>query len=180
MGADTIRGMEQRGELGCIACSIGHPHHHFIAALEVAVPLTLQALCSAGVPVAGSSVWPVLSSAVVLPGLPQASLTLLPFASPTQASDPSEPALAPFLYSTHSPLPFASPTQASEPALAPFLYSTILAHATLEKSLAFLLSNKLCSPSVLGAVQLMGLVQASRGGGEGMRGERRRGGAQCS
>lgn len=52
--------------------------------------------------------------------------------------------------------------QATEPALAPFLYSTILAHQTLDKSLAFLLSNKLCSPSVLGAVQLMNLMQVRR------------------
>ncbi|EFJ49080.1 hypothetical protein VOLCADRAFT_74427 [Volvox carteri f. nagariensis] len=47
---------------------------------------------------------------------------------------------------------------ASEPALASNLYSTILAHPNIEKSMAFLLANKLSSPTMLG-MQLMRLIQ---------------------
>jgi len=43
-----------------------------------------------------------------------------------------------------------------EPALASFLYSTILVHPNLEKTMAFLLANKLSSPTLLGT-QLMAL-----------------------
>jgi serine O-acetyltransferase len=37
----------------------------------------------------------------------------------------------------------------SEPALASYLYSTILSHASLERSLSFHLGNKLCSSTLL-------------------------------
>ncbi len=47
--------------------------------------------------------------------------------------------------------------QASEPALASNLYSTILAHNSIEKTLAFLLANKLASPTMLG-MQLLRLI----------------------
>ncbi|GLC36489.1 hypothetical protein PLESTB_000153800 [Pleodorina starrii] len=47
---------------------------------------------------------------------------------------------------------------ASEPALASNLYSTILAHSNIEKSMAFLLANKLAWPTMLG-MQLMRLIQ---------------------
>lgn len=46
----------------------------------------------------------------------------------------------------------------SEPALASNLYSTILAHPNLERSMAFLLGNKLANPTMLG-MQLMRLMQ---------------------
>ncbi|KAG2482591.1 hypothetical protein HYH03_018475 [Edaphochlamys debaryana] len=46
---------------------------------------------------------------------------------------------------------------AAEPALASNLYSTILAHTSIEKTLAFLLANKLASPTLLG-MQLMRLM----------------------
>ncbi|KAG2433458.1 hypothetical protein HXX76_008515 [Chlamydomonas incerta] len=45
----------------------------------------------------------------------------------------------------------------SEPALASNLFSTILAHPSLEKSMAFLLANKLANPTMLG-MQLMRLI----------------------
>ncbi|GLI63801.1 hypothetical protein VaNZ11_006886 [Volvox africanus] len=47
---------------------------------------------------------------------------------------------------------------ASEPALASNMYSTILAHSNIEKSMAFMLANKLASPTMLG-MQLMRLIQ---------------------
>lgn len=46
----------------------------------------------------------------------------------------------------------------SEPALASFLYSTILSHSSLERSVSFLLANKLSSPTLLGT-QLMTLFE---------------------
>ncbi|GIL87647.1 hypothetical protein Vretimale_14672 [Volvox reticuliferus] len=46
----------------------------------------------------------------------------------------------------------------SEPALASNLYSTILAHSNIEKSMAFMLANKLAWPTMLG-MQLMRLIQ---------------------
>ena len=48
--------------------------------------------------------------------------------------------------------------QGKEPALASFLHSTILAHRTLEHSMAFILANKLSSRTLLGT-QLMRMVQ---------------------
>eukprot|EP00955_Chlamydomonas_euryale_P041912 352159-Chlamydomonas_euryale.AAC.9 len=48
-----------------------------------------------------------------------------------------------------------------EPALASFLYSTVLAHASLEKSLAFMLANKLGDDTTLGAVQLVSLFDSA-------------------
>ncbi|PNH10165.1 Serine acetyltransferase 5 [Tetrabaena socialis] len=45
----------------------------------------------------------------------------------------------------------------SEPALASNLYSTILAHPNLEKTMSFLLANKLANPTMLG-MQLMRLI----------------------
>jgi serine O-acetyltransferase len=48
--------------------------------------------------------------------------------------------------------------QASEPALASYLYSTVLAHDSIEKTLAFLLANKLASLTML-PTQLMRLIQ---------------------
>ncbi len=48
--------------------------------------------------------------------------------------------------------------QAAEPALASFLFSTVLVHSSLEKSLSFLLANKLANATMLGT-QLMRLVQ---------------------
>lgn len=57
-----------------------------------------------------------------------------------------------------SPTPWLLPLQSSEPALASNLYSTILAHPNLERSMAFLLGNKLANPTMLG-MQLMRLMQ---------------------
>ncbi len=37
-----------------------------------------------------------------------------------------------------------------EPVLASFLHMTVIMHTTLEKSMAFLLANKLASPTLLG------------------------------
>eukprot|EP00195_Chlamydomonas_chlamydogama_P015193 CAMPEP_0202889850 /NCGR_PEP_ID=MMETSP1392-20130828/408_1 /ASSEMBLY_ACC=CAM_ASM_000868 /TAXON_ID=225041 /ORGANISM="Chlamydomonas chlamydogama, Strain SAG 11-48b" /LENGTH=395 /DNA_ID=CAMNT_0049573279 /DNA_START=260 /DNA_END=1447 /DNA_ORIENTATION=+ len=48
---------------------------------------------------------------------------------------------------------------ASEPTLASFLYSTVLSHNSLEKTLGFLLANKLANGTTLGAVQVMKLCQ---------------------
>ncbi|GBG76766.1 hypothetical protein CBR_g22982 [Chara braunii] len=45
----------------------------------------------------------------------------------------------------------------SEPALASFLYSTILAHPSLERALAFHIANKLCSSTLL-STQLYTLI----------------------
>ncbi len=44
-------------------------------------------------------------------------------------------------------------TQAREPALASFLHTSIIMHASPERSLSFFLGNKLSSPTLLG-VQL--------------------------
>lgn len=49
----------------------------------------------------------------------------------------------------------------AEPALASFLYSTVLVHANLEKTLAFVLANKLASATLLGT-QLMALFNQVR------------------
>lgn len=38
----------------------------------------------------------------------------------------------------------------AEPVLASFLHMTIIMHSSLEKSMAFLLANKLASPTLLG------------------------------
>ncbi|EFJ48979.1 hypothetical protein VOLCADRAFT_90349 [Volvox carteri f. nagariensis] len=46
----------------------------------------------------------------------------------------------------------------AEPALASNLYSTILSHHNIEATMAFLLANKLSSPTMLG-MQLMRLIQ---------------------
>lgn len=46
----------------------------------------------------------------------------------------------------------------AEPTLASFLYSTLLVHASFEKSLAFTLSNKLASPTLF-STQLMKIMQ---------------------
>jgi hypothetical protein len=54
-------------------------------------------------------------------------------------------------------VPFFSP-QDAEPTLASFLYSTLLVHASFEKSLAFTLSNKLASPTLF-STQLMKIMQ---------------------
>lgn len=45
----------------------------------------------------------------------------------------------------------------NEPALASYLYATVLAHSTLEQSMAFLLANKMASPTLL-ATQVMELI----------------------
>ena len=62
-----------------------------------------------------------------------------------------------------------------EPVLASFLHMTVIMHASLEKSMAFLLANKLASPTLLGT-QLTRLFMEAyevRGGGAG-------GGALCA
>lgn len=48
--------------------------------------------------------------------------------------------------------------QASEPTLASNLYSTVLAHDSIEKTLAFLLGNKLSNMTLL-PTQLMTLIK---------------------
>lgn len=53
---------------------------------------------------------------------------------------------------------FAPPLQMAEPALASFMYSSVLSQTSLDKALAFVLSNKL-GTTVLGSVQLMELFQ---------------------
>jgi serine O-acetyltransferase len=52
----------------------------------------------------------------------------------------------------------ASAAAAAEPVLASFLHTTVIAHAALEKGLAFLLANKLASPTLLG-IQLSRLFR---------------------
>ena len=51
-----------------------------------------------------------------------------------------------------------STLQDAEPALASFLYSSILGQPNLERSVSFLLANKLASSTMLGT-QLMRLIQ---------------------
>eukprot|EP01025_Chloroclados_australasicus_P029446 TRINITY_DN29448_c0_g1_i1.p1 TRINITY_DN29448_c0_g1~~TRINITY_DN29448_c0_g1_i1.p1 ORF type:complete len:364 (+),score=44.30 TRINITY_DN29448_c0_g1_i1:110-1201(+) len=48
----------------------------------------------------------------------------------------------------------------SEPALASFLHSTILAHTSIEKTLAFILANKLASETLLGTHLMRQLIDA--------------------
>jgi serine O-acetyltransferase len=55
----------------------------------------------------------------------------------------------------HPPPPAA---QDAEPTLASFLYSSILAHKTLEQALAFVLANKLASPTLY-STQLKGIAE---------------------
>lgn len=55
--------------------------------------------------------------------------------------------------------------QQSEPALASYMHSNILMHKTLEKSMAFLLANKLASDTLL-ATGLMRVISEAYAGDE--------------
>jgi hypothetical protein len=57
-----------------------------------------------------------------------------------------------------------------EPVLASFLHMTVIMHASLEKSMAFLLANKLSSPTLLGTQLTRLFMEAYEVGAAGLRG----------
>ena len=50
--------------------------------------------------------------------------------------------------------------QAAEPALASYLHSSVINHNSLESSLAFILANKLSSPTLLATNLMQMMLQA--------------------
>lgn len=75
-------------------------------------------------------------------------------------------------HAAHLPAPFQRPflqearaAAEREPVLASFLHMTVIMHATLEKSMAFLLANKLASSTLLGTQLTRLFMEAYEVGG---------------